>query len=155
MRATFPLVFFAVGTNMDAERLRRWVPSAQRLGVASLTGFTLSWHKRSSEGGKLTPVRTGNADDVIWGVVYEVDAVGRKQIDDGQRAAGYHDERVTVVTRAGVEHHVSVYVAGADLVDESMAPMRSYRDPIVEAARSIGLPAQYVDTLARTPVADP
>ncbi|MEO1058432.1 MAG: gamma-glutamylcyclotransferase [Actinomycetota bacterium] len=92
---------------------------------------------------------------MIWGVVYETDAVGRKQIDDGQRAAGYREEPVTVVTRAGVEHHVSVYVAGADLVDGWMMPMRSYRDPIVDAARSIGLPAQYVDNLAQTPVADP
>jgi hypothetical protein len=33
--------------------------------------------------------------------------------------------------------------------------MRSYRDPIVSAARANGLPAEYVDELARTPVADP
>jgi hypothetical protein len=32
--------------------------------------------------------------------------------------------------------------------------MRSYRDPIVKAARANGLPTEYVDELARTQVAD-
>jgi hypothetical protein len=47
-----------------------------------------------------------------------------------------------------------VYVARAEMIDDSMMPMRSYRDPIVNAARANGLPAAYVDELARTPVAD-
>lgn len=148
-------MFFAVGTNMDGEHLRRWVPSAQRLTIASLSGFTLSWRKRSSHGGKLTPLRTGDAGDVVWGVVYEVDGIGWKQIDEGQRSAGYRDERVTVVAPQGVEHEVSVYVAETNMIDDSTMPLRSYRDPIVRAARSNGLPTAYVDGLARTPVADP
>ena len=146
--------FFAVGTNMDEELLRNWIPSARRLTIASLSGFTLRWHKRSSDGGKLAALRTGHPDDVVWGVVYEVDGLGWQQIDEGQRAAGYRDERVTVVGPDGAEHDASVYVARAEMIDDSMMPMRSYRDPIVNAARANGLPAEYVDELARTPVAD-
>jgi hypothetical protein len=41
------------------------------------------------------------------------------------------------------------------MIDDSVMPTRSYRDPIVRAARANGLPAEYVDELARTPVADP
>ncbi len=33
--------FFAVGTNMDEERLRKWIPSAERLGIASLSAFSV------------------------------------------------------------------------------------------------------------------
>ena len=55
----------------------------------------------------------------------------------------------------GAEHDASVFVARAEMIDESIMPMRSYRDPIVSAARANGLPAEYVDELARTPVADP
>jgi gamma-glutamylcyclotransferase (GGCT)/AIG2-like uncharacterized protein YtfP len=146
--------FFAVGTNMDEDRLRGWIPSARRLTVASLSGFALRWHKRSSDGGKLAALRTGDPDDVVWGVVYEVDGLGGQQIDGAQRAAGYRDERVTVVDPDGVEHDVSVYVARAEMIDDSMVPKRSYRDPIVDAARANGLPAEYVDELASTPVAD-
>ena len=146
--------FFAVGSNMDEELMRSWVPSARRLTIASLSGFSLRWHKRSSDGGKLAALRTGHPDDVVWGVVYEVDGLGQQQIDDGQRAHGYRRESVTVVGPDSAEHDVSVYVARADMVDDSMMPTRTYRDPIVNAARANGLPPEYVDELARTPVTD-
>jgi gamma-glutamylcyclotransferase (GGCT)/AIG2-like uncharacterized protein YtfP len=146
--------FFAVGTNMNEELLRNWIPFPRRLTVASLSGFTLRWHKRSSEGGKLAPLRTGHPDDVVWGVVYEVDGIAWQQIDEAQRGAGYREERVTVVDPGRTEHDASVYVARTEMIDDSMLPMRSYRDPIVTAARANGLPAEYVDELARTPVAD-
>jgi gamma-glutamylcyclotransferase len=146
--------FFAVGTNMDEERLRDWIPPARRLTIASLSGFTLKWHKRSSDGGKLAALRTGHPDDVVWGVVYEVDDLSWQEIDEGQRDHGYREERVTVVGPGGAEHDASVYVARAEMIDDSLLPMRSYRDPIVNAARTNGLPADYIDELARTPVAD-
>jgi gamma-glutamylcyclotransferase len=146
--------FFAVGSNMDEELMRSWVPSARRLTIASLSGFTLRWHKRSSAGGKLAALRTDQTEDVVWGVVYEVDDLGRQQIDEGQRAHGYREERAAVVAPDGAEQEVSVYVACAEMIDDTLMPMRSYRDPIVNAARANGLPAAYVDGLARTPVMD-
>jgi AIG2-like family len=148
--------FFAVGTNMDEELFRNWIdpPFPRRLTIASLSGFTLRWNKRSSEGGKLAPLRTDHLEDVIWGVVYEVDGLAWRQIGEAQRGAGYREERVTVVAPDGGEHDASVYVARPDTIDDSILPMRSYRDPIVNAARANGLPAEYVDALARTPVAN-
>ena len=139
---------------MDEAVLRNWIPSARRLTIASLPGFTLRWHKRSASGGKLAALRTGQPDDVVWGVLYEMDGDGWQQIDDAQQAAGYRDERVKVVGPDGTEHDASVYVARAEMIDDSMLPKRSYRDPIVNAARANGLPAEYVAELARTPVAD-
>ena len=139
---------------MDEELFRNWIPFPRRLTIASLSGFTLRWNKRSSEGGKLAPLRTDDPDDLIWGVVYEVDGLAWQQIDEAQRGAGYREERVTVVGPGGAEYDASVYVARAEMIDDSMMPMRSYRDPIVAAARANGLPAEYVDELARMPVAD-
>lgn len=146
--------FFAVGTNMDEECLRSWIPSARRLTIASLSGFSVRWHKRSSDGGKLAALRTGHPDDVIWGVVYEMDGLGLAAIDEGQRSHGYRAECVTVVGPDGDEHDALVYVARAEMIDDSMMPMRSYRDPIVNAARANGLPAEYVDELAKTTTVD-
>jgi gamma-glutamylcyclotransferase (GGCT)/AIG2-like uncharacterized protein YtfP len=146
--------FFAVGTNMDEEHLRNWIRSPRRLTIASLSGFTLRWNKRSSEGGKLAPLRTGHRDDVVWGVVYEVDSLAWQQIDDAQRDAGYREERVTVVGPDGAEHDASVYVARAEMIDDSVMPTRLYRDPIVAAARATGLPAVYLYELAKPPGSD-
>jgi hypothetical protein len=131
------------------------VPSARRITVASLPGFVLGWNKRSPEGGKLAPRRTDHPDDVVWGVVYELDDADGERIDEAQGAAGYREERVTVVAADGAALDASLYVARADMLDDSLTPARSYRDPIVAAARANGLPAEYVDGLARTPVSDP
>ena len=83
-----------------------------------------------------------------------MNGVAWQRIDEAQRGAGYREERVTVVGPDGAEHDASVYVARAEMIDDSIMPMRSYRDLIVNAARANGLPAVYVDELARTPVAD-
>jgi hypothetical protein len=40
------------------------------------------------------------------------------------------------------------------MIDDSMMPTRSYRDPIVNAARANGLPPEYIDAVEQTPVAD-
>ena len=117
-------------------------------------GLHVRWHKRSSGGGKLAALRTGHPDDFVWGVVYEVDGPGWQQLDEGQRAPGYREEPVSVVGSDGAEHDASVYVARAEMIDDSLKPMRSYRDPIVNTARANGLPAEYVDELASTPVTD-
>jgi hypothetical protein len=148
-RAQRTVGFFAVGTNMDEGRMRRWIPTARRVTIASVPGFTSTWHKRSSDGGKLAVRRTGRPDDVVWGVLYELDDLGWQQVDDAQRAAGYRAERVAVVGPDGAGYAASVYVALDEMIDDSMVPTKAYRDPIVDAARANGLPAAYVDELAR------
>jgi gamma-glutamylcyclotransferase len=146
--------FFAVGTNMDEERMRALAPSARCLTVGHVSGFELRWHKRSDEGGKLSPLGTGDAHDLVWGVLYELDAQGWQEVDAAQRAAGYRAKSVGVAGTDGFTHEASMYIARADMVDDSILPTASYRDPIVNAARAQGLPPKYIAELARTPVAD-
>jgi AIG2 family protein len=149
-----PRNFFAVGTNMDSEHLRRTVPGALRLTVARLPGYTVRWHKRSGPEGKLAAYETTNAADAAWGVVYELGPADFRLIDDAQRHAGYVGNHVRVVDKDGIQHQASVYVAQADVIDDSLKPRRSYRDPIVKAARANGLPDDYVEQLALTPTLD-
>ena len=99
-------------------------------------------------------LRTGLPDDVVWGVIYELDGQASQQLDAAQREAGYREERVTVIATTGDEHDASVYIACEDMIDDTLRPMASYRNPIVAAARSNQLPADYVAELARTPVSD-
>ena len=84
-----PKNFFAVGTNMDAEYLRRTVPGALRLAVARLPGYTVRWHKRAGSEGKLAAYETSNARDAAWGVVYQLSPADFQLIDDAQRDARY------------------------------------------------------------------
>ena len=97
---------------------------------------------------------TGEADDAVWGVLYEVDDHAWQQVDEAQRAAGYRAESVAVAGSDGFEHEASIYVACADMIDDSILPTASYRDPIVNAARANGLPSKYIAELARTRVVE-
>ena len=153
-RAVGPKNFFAVGTNMDAEYLRRIVPGALRLTVARLPGYTVRWHKRAGSEGKLAAYETSNGRDAVWGVVYQLSPAGFQLIDDAQRHARYAENQVRVIDKDGNQHEASVYVAEADVIDDSLKPTRSYRDPIVRAARANGLPDDYVEQLALTQTLD-
>ena len=149
-----PRKFFAVGTNMDAEHLRRVVPAARRLTVARLPGYTVRWHKRAGAEGKLAAYETRNAADAAWGVVYQLSPADFQLVDDAQRQARYVENQVRVVDQGGNEYEATVYVAEADVIDDSLKPTRAYRDPIVRAARANGLPADYVEQLALTQTLD-
>ena len=63
------MLFFALGTNMDIEHIRGWLPSARKLAIASLRGHEFRFHKRSPGGAKADAFRTDRADDVVWGVI--------------------------------------------------------------------------------------
>ena len=54
----------------------------------------------------------------------------------------------------GTAHAVVTYVAEDHMIDDSQLPFASYKDPIVQAARDNALPDEYVDALARLPVAE-
>ena len=149
-----PKNFFAVGTNMDAEYLRRIVPGALRLTVARLPGYTVRWHKRAGSEGKLAAYETSNARDAAWGVVYQLSPADFQLIDDAQRHARYVENHVRVIDKDGNQHEASVFVAEAEVIDDSLKPTRSYRDPIVRAARANGLPDDYVEQLALTQTLD-
>jgi hypothetical protein len=149
-----PKNFFAVGTNMDAERLRRIVPGALRLTVARLPGYTVRWHKRAGSEGKLAAYETRNSGDAAWGVVYQLSPADFELVDAAQRQARYVGNDVRVIDTDGHGHEATVYVAESGVIDDSLKPTRSYRDPIVRAARANGLPDEYVEQLALTPTLD-
>jgi hypothetical protein len=112
------------------------------------------WHKRAGSEGKLAAYETGNAGEAVWGVVYQLSPADFQPIDDAQRRARYVENHVTVIDTDGTQHEASVYVAEADVIDDSLKPTRSYRDPIVRAARANGLPDDYVEQLALTQTLD-
>ncbi|MDQ2928209.1 MAG: gamma-glutamylcyclotransferase, partial [Pseudomonadota bacterium] len=65
---------FAYGSNMCSRRLRERTPSARALGVGRLPGHKLAWHMAGGDGSaKCDIVETGREEDVVWGVLYEID----------------------------------------------------------------------------------
>ncbi len=138
-------LYFAYGSNMSLRRLRSTdrAPSATPLGAASLAGHRLVFDKRGRDGsGKADCERTGNPADRVLGGLFRIDAGQRAALDCVEGAgSGYDPTQVVVVAAAGLATAMT-YLA----TDKrpGLRPFTWYLRHVIEGAREIGLPADYL-----------
>ena len=153
--------YFAYGSNLLTRRLTdpSRTPSAASRGIATVSGFLVRFHKIGTDGsGKCTLVPAGDDAAVAYGVLYEITDAEVADLDreEGVHLGGY--ARCPVRARLANAENVEAmtYVAGDRYLDPASVPFDWYRDLVVAGAREHGLPAAYVEALARTPaVPDP
>jgi cation transport regulator ChaC len=139
-------VYFAYGSNMSTARLRDRMPSSNPLGVATLPGHALRFHKRSRKdgSGKCNALAAGDEDSVI-GVLFSFDPAERPELDKAEGAGkGYEPTTVTVINDKGRRRKVLTYLASAEYVDDSLKPYDWYKDHVLAGAAEHGLPQEYV-----------
>jgi hypothetical protein len=77
--------YFAYGSNMLLERLRRRCGSAQAIGVGTLNGYTLEFSKPSmDESGKATIVKSDVAGARVVGVLYDIATEELRELDNAE-----------------------------------------------------------------------
>src|SRR6266481_4327400 len=135
--------YFAYGSNMLTARLRERVPSATAIGIGQLVGHALRWDKRSwrDGSGKCDAEATSRRDDVVWGVVFELDPEDKPALDKAEGlGAGYMEKMIKVLTEAGPVTAVTYYATDKDT---SLHPYHWYKALVIAGAREHGLPAGY------------
>lgn len=139
------VVYFAYGSNMSTARLRERMPSCNPLGLATLPGHSLRFHKRSVDGsGKCNALATDERDSVI-GVLFSFDPAERAALDKAEGVGnGYEHATVTVINDKGRRRKVLTYLATPSHIDESLKPYGWYKEFVLAGAREHGLPAEYV-----------
>ncbi len=145
--------YFAYGSNMLLERLRERVPSASLITAAKLPGHALKFHKRSVDGsGKCNAFETGNPEDEIYGVIFQIDKAEKPALDRAEGLGrGYSQKEVKLIDLDG-DLTAYTYVADADYIDDSLRPYGWYRDFVVEGAKQNLLPSDYIHQLESLPV---
>ncbi|UUP20060.1 gamma-glutamylcyclotransferase family protein [Nitratireductor thuwali] len=140
-----PVVYFAYGSNMSTARLRERMPSCKPLGIATLPGLSLRFHKRSvDKSGKCNAYPSGDDGSVI-GVLFSFDPAERAKLDKAEGVgSGYVHAMVTVINEKGRRRKVLTYLASSDYVDDSLKPYGWYKDFVLAGAREHGLPPEYV-----------
>jgi len=136
-------VYFAYGSNMVTARLRERAPSATAIGVGRLTGHVLRWDKRSANdgSGKCDAEATGREEDVVWGVLFELDAKDKPALDQAEGlGAGYAEKSVKILTDAGA---VTAVTYCATEKDPALRPYHWYKTLVIAGAREHGLPIHY------------
>lgn len=138
-------VYFAYGSNMSTARLRTRMPSCKPLGIATLPGHSLRFHKLSTDGsGKCNAFASGNDDRVI-GVLFSFDPAERALLDKAEGVGnGYEHAIVTVINEEGRRRKVLTYLATPDFIDDRIKPYSWYKDFVLVGAREHGLPPEYI-----------
>jgi gamma-glutamylcyclotransferase (GGCT)/AIG2-like uncharacterized protein YtfP len=141
---------FAYGSNLCLQRIRERAPSARVVGVATLTGHQLRFHKRGRDGsGKADAYCTGNGLDAVHGVVYTVTPRDKLVLDRLEGVgAGYRSCELEISIGAGNIERVAIYQADSRWIDARLKPFTWYRDYVLVGARQHGLNAAYVAAIA-------
>jgi len=153
-----PVVYFAYGSNMSTARLRKRMPSCKPLGIATLPGYALRFHKRSTDkSGKCNALASRNDNSVI-GVLFSFDPAERAKLDEAEGVgSGYEHSMVTVINEKGRRRKVLTYLATPDYIDDSLKPYGWYKDLVLAGGREHGLPPEYMAEYIQSvePIEDP
>lgn len=141
--------YFAYGSNLHPVRLQQRVPESAFLRTATLAGYQLRFHKRSDDGSaKADAWYTGDANDLIYGALYQMPASERLVLDRFEGVGkGYEVEQLEVISDDGL-HEAFVYIAQASHIEPDLQPYHWYRELVLRGADHHGLPEQYISSIA-------
>ncbi len=140
------LTYFAYGSNMLTERLRRRVPSTLALGHAVLEGWTMTFQKRGNDGSaKCTIVQ---ADGECHGVLFTISADERGILDRIEGLGVGYEIREIAVRYGSQIQSAFTYVAQDDWVEEGLTPFDWYHKLVALGARQHDLPEDYQNWLS-------
>lgn len=144
-------MYFAYGSNMSDEQIRKRCPSHHFVCVAQLRGYRLAFTRRSEKRGCGVADVVAAQDEAVWGVLFEM--------CEGDLAALDRHEGAHLKPPAYVRKSVQV-VADGQLLDATTyevfsksasqhAPNSDYLGLITAGARKWGLPQGYQEALAQ------
>jgi hypothetical protein len=150
------MFYFSYGSNMSVRRLRSRVPSARFVSIAALQRHELRFHKVGRDGsGKCDAYETGNPEDVVWGVLFEI-AAAEKPVLDERESLGYGYDEKDVVLTIPSGGTVTAFTYCAILIDPKLKPLSWYTHHVVTGAEENGLPEDYIEKIGQVEsTADP
>ena len=154
------MLYFAYGSNMNWNQMRRRCASSRFVGRAVLRDYMLAFTRKSKDR------RCGVADVVtkdgaqVWGVVYELADldVGKLDVSEGfkpGREKNSYDRDECLVFLDGKDQRpltVSAYFGVAQR--NPPRPNAAYKNLILDGAKHWHLPEAYVRELEQIPVSE-
>lgn len=133
---------------MSGRRLTARIP-AERIGVASLNGHRLVFTKPGEKDGsaKCDICNTGNPDDMVYGVLYEIDEKHKPVLDRYEGLGyGYTSERVSVNFN-GIATEAVTYKAVT--ADHTLKPFNWYKAHVIQGAEENAIPREYIEEIRK------
>ena len=146
--------YFAFGSNLSSPRLQERIPRAQKHCVAVLEQHQLRWHKSGRDrSGKCDILHTGDAGDLVYGVVYRMSHDEKLDLDvyEGE-GIGYQRRRIRVTALHGESIDAFTYFALE--IEALLQPYHWYKEHVLRGALEHELPPHYVEHIRATPSID-
>ena len=147
------MYYFAYGSNMDWQQMRRRCPSSQFICVARLPGyrFAIARHSRLRHCGTANIFAEPGSE--VWGIVYDVSDQDLITLDGFED--GYQREKAFVFAMNDGRQPVEVIVYIAPRESDAPLPNPEYKQLLLAGARHWQLPADYRAMLEALAVAGP
>lgn len=139
--------YFAYGSNMHPEQMKRRCPDAQWLGVAHLSGHRLRFNKFGQDrSAKANIISTQSPSDRTLGILYQMAPKDWPRLDEFER--GY--ERLVVQVQLNENSQDCLtYMALEPFLCSDVAPSLQYVRTILEAAKLHAFPQDYLAYLEK------
>jgi len=136
------MYYFAYGSNMNREQMKKRCPTGRFLKRARLLGykFVYDGHSSMRNGAVANIIKSENG--TVWGVIFEIDDECIKNLDRYEGFPRSYQRRcVGVDDEGGNTYQAVVYLRKPQEIGK---PSDEYRDILLEGARDCGLPESYI-----------
>ncbi len=139
--------YFAYGANLDASRFQKYTMNYEAVGLAHVSGFTLTFTFPCEYLGKGYGDIKADPSGTVWGYVYKLDWVSFFLLDVMEWAAFNQYRRIPVraVLKDGTTLVAEAYQA--KYPREGLTPSKIYLASIVKSCRTHQFPDDYRDRL--------
>jgi len=138
-------LYFAYGSNVDKERIRKRSPSARVIAVGKLKNhemiFNMLGNKSEGKGGGIANIRHANGSH-IYGVLYRIDAGELDELNALEMSMNYEIERLDISVSESVSATAIVYICKKSSED-TYVPTRSYKEFILNGMKMHKFPLDY------------
>lgn len=143
------MYYLAYGSNLHPVRLAGRTPNARLIGTSELSGYRLTFHKRSVDGSaKCNLLHTGDPEDVTFAAVYRVPESEVHALDRAEGLGNGYDKQQLQVIVDGESVTVFTYVANDTHLVFDLEPYHWYKDLVLAGARYHGFPTHYTEAIA-------
>ena len=146
-----PFLYFAYGSNMFEERLKKRTPSSKFVGTGVLNNYCLTFHKRGDDGSGKCTIEYSQLDEV-YGVLFKINKDEECKLDKCEGFPKGHYAKLFVQiemcdSKCGKKKLAQTYMAAPNYICRTVKPNKDYKQHVLDGAIEHNLPQRYIERL--------
>src|SRR5258708_31035709 len=143
------MLYFAYGSNMDWDQMKKRCPSARFIGVAELRDYRLAFTRRSLKRGCGVCDVVSDSGKTVWGAVFQIDDgdVVWLDIEEGYQPRreknSYWRKECHVFVNGDERQRIAAVTYFGDPQKNPPPPNAKYKNLLLSGARRWQLPDAY------------